>query len=72
MFFGGVAQVIENHSRLHPGRAPRGINFHDISHVAGEIEHQGYIATLAGKRGSATAAQQGRAILACDGNRGAG
>ena len=64
MFFGGVAQVVENHSGLHPGGAPLGIDLHDVTHVAGEIEHQGDVAALPGERSSAAAAEERSAVLA--------
>ena len=70
MFLGGVAQVVENHAGLHPGGAARGIDLQDVAHVAGEIEHQGDVAALSGQRSSAAAAQQGRAILARQGDGG--
>ena len=41
-----------------------GIDFQDVAHVAGEIEHQGHVAALSGQRGSAAAAQERSAILA--------
>jgi len=64
MFLGSVAEAVEKHSGLHPGRAPLKIDFHDVAHVASEIEHQGDVATLSGERGSTAAAQQRSAILA--------
>ena len=64
MFLGGVAQVVKNHSGLHPGGALPGIDFHDVIHVAGEIEYQGDVAALSGERSSAAAAEQRSAVLA--------
>ena len=57
MFFGGVAQVVEHHSGLHPRRAPLRVDFQDIAHVAGEIQHQRHVAALPGQRGPAAAAK---------------
>ena len=70
MFFGRVAQVVENHAGLDPGNAPLGIDLHDVAHVAGEIEHQGDVAALSGERSAAAAAQERSAILARERDRG--
>ena len=64
MFFGSVAEMIEHHSGLDPGNAPRRIDLQDVAHVLREIQDHGNVAALAGKRGAASAAEDGRAILA--------
>ena len=64
MFFCRVAQMIENDSRLNSGNSPRRIDLEDIRHVLAEIEHYGDVAALSGERGSAAAAENGRAIFA--------
>ena len=64
MFFRRIAEMIKNHSGLHSGGTLPGIDFHDLIHVAGEIEYQGDVAALAGERGSRAAAEQRSAVRA--------
>src|SRR5271154_4596812 len=71
VFFGGVAQTIEDDPGLDSRYAPRRINLDDVPHVPGEIEHYGNVAALPGERGAGAPAQYGRAIFsrqrnACD------
>ena len=70
MFLGGVAQMVEHHSGLHPRSTPLRIDFQDVAHVAGEIQHQRHVAALPGQRGPAATAKEGRAILARQRDRG--
>ena len=41
-----------------------GIDFQDLAHVAGEIEHQRHVAALPGQRGPAAAAKERSAVFA--------
>ena len=70
MLFGGGAQMIEDDSGLHAGDAARGIDLENPRHVFGEIEDDGNVAALAGKRRAAAAAEQRRAELAAERNGG--
>src|SRR5690349_2549802 len=58
MFFGCVAQVIENDPRLHASDATCGIDLEDVGHVLREIEDDCDVAALPGKRGSSAAAKK--------------
>ena len=58
MFFGGVAEVVENDAGLHAGDAAGGIDLENPRHVLGEVEDDGDVAALAGERGAAAAAEQ--------------
>ena len=70
MFFGGVAEVIQNYSGLHSRDAAFGIDLEDISHVLREVENDGYVAALSGERGAAAPTQQRSAVLSADGDGG--
>jgi hypothetical protein len=70
VFFGGGAEVIEDDSRLDAGRAANGIDFEDLIHVGGEIEDDGNVAALSGEGCASAAAEQRRAELAAECDRG--
>jgi hypothetical protein len=70
MFFGGVAQLVENDSGLHASDAASGIDLEDRGHVLGKIEDDGDVAALAGERRSSATTEQRRAKVATDGNSG--
>jgi hypothetical protein len=70
MFFGGVAKIVEDDSRLHARDAAGGIDFENPRHVPREIEDDGDIAALAGKRGASPAAEQRGSELAAEGDSG--
>ncbi len=55
MFFGGVAEVVEDNSGLNAGDAAFGIDFENARHVLGEIQHDGDVAALAGQGCASTA-----------------
>jgi hypothetical protein len=59
IFFGGVAECIEDNAGLHAGDAAGGINLEDSRHVSRKIQHDGDVAALAGERGAAAAAEDG-------------
>jgi len=70
MFFGGIAQIIENDSGLYSGNSPGGIDLKDPGHVLAEIENYGDIAALSGERRAAAAAEYGCAIFVGQGDGG--
>jgi hypothetical protein len=70
VFFGRGAEMIEDHSGLHAGDAPGGIDFEDPRHVLGKIEDDGDVAALPGQRCAAAAAEQRSAELTAQRNRG--
>ena len=70
VFFGGGAESVEHDSGLHAGDAAGGIDFENPRHVLGEIEDDGDVAALAGERCAAAAAEQRRAELAAERDRG--
>ena len=63
MFFGGVAQAIEDYAGLHSRDPLYRINFEYLRHVPGEIQNNSDVAALSRKRSPATAAQNWRAIF---------
>jgi hypothetical protein len=60
--------MVENDSGLHTSNAPLGIKLDNLRHVLRKIEHDGYVATLPGKRRPAPAAENGRAVFAASRN----
>ncbi len=70
MFFGSVAEMVEDDSGLHAGDAAGGIDLEDFRHVLGKIQNDGDVAALSGERGAAAAAEQGRAEFAARGDCG--
>ena len=70
VFFSGGAEMIEHHSRLYAGDSAGRINFKNRRHVSGEIEDDGDVAALAGKRSAAAAAKQGCTEIAAECDRG--
>src|SRR5215471_18613575 len=56
--FGGVAEVIEDDSRLDTGNAACGIDLEDVGHVLREIQDDRDVAALSGERGSPATAEQ--------------
>ena len=61
--FGDGAQIIKHNARLHTREAGLGVEFEDLVHVAREVDDDGDIASLAGKPGAATAAEDRRVDL---------
>ena len=70
IFFGGVAEMIENDTGLDASDAAGGINLQDCCHVLGKIQHDGDVAALARQRCAAAPAKQGCAKFAADRNCG--
>src|SRR5271165_1383142 len=70
IFFGGVAEAVEDDAGLHAGDAVGGIDLEDARHVPGKIQHYGDVAALAGERCAAAAAEDGRSEVAAHGDRG--
>ncbi len=70
VFFGGGAEMVEHDSGLYAGDAAGGVDFENPRHVLGEIEDDGDVAALSGERGAAAAAEQRRAELAAERDRG--
>jgi len=70
VFLGCGPKIIENDSGFDAGYAARGIDFENTCHVFREIHDDGGIATLSGKRCSATAGEQWGAVVAAQGNGG--
>src|ERR1700678_1009482 len=66
MFFGGIAEIVEDHAGLHASNAADGIDLEDPRHVPGEIEDDGNVAALAGERGASATAEQRRSELAAE------
>src|SRR5258705_11460246 len=56
-----VAEVIENHSGLHPGNAAGGVDLPDLRHVLGGVEKDGGGGALPGEGRSSTTGRDGRA-----------
>ena len=72
IFFGSVAEVIENYAGLDTGDAVVGIDLEDVSHVLREIENDGYVAALPRQRCAPATAQERGTEFAADGDRGNG
>jgi hypothetical protein len=70
MFFGGIAEVVENYSGLDAGYAALGIDFKDIAHVLREIENNGDVTALACERGASAAAEEWSAEFTAGGDCG--
>jgi hypothetical protein len=70
MFFGGVAEVIEDDSGLYAGDAAGRVDFEDLRHVLGEIEDDGDVAALSGEGRASAAAEQGSVEFAAEGDGG--
>ena len=70
MFFGGVAEVVEDDAGLHAGDAAGGIDLENARHVLGEVEDDGDVAALSGEGGAAAAAEHGRIEFAAEGECG--
>src|SRR5262249_24471597 len=66
MFFGSVAKVIEDDSGLDSRNAPLGIDLENVVHVLGEIENDGDVAALSGKRCATAAAKERGAKFTAD------
>ena len=64
----GLVELGEHDAGLDAGEAALGIDRFDLGHVAGEIEHDGVIDALAGEAGAAAAWEDGRAVVAGDGD----
>jgi hypothetical protein len=58
MFFGFVAQRIENDSGLHAGDAALRINLEDVGQVLREVEDDRYVAALPGERSACAATKK--------------
>jgi hypothetical protein len=63
VLLGGGAEMIEDDTGLNARNPALGIEFKDVRHVLREVEDDGYIAALAGKRGPATAAENRSSML---------
>ncbi len=70
VFLGGASQMVENDSGLNPRGSALRIKRKNFRHIFGEIEHDGHIAALPGKRSSSTAAKDRRTVLPRDRHRG--
>jgi hypothetical protein len=70
VFFGGAAQVVENHSRLDAGDAALGIKLEDLRHVFRKVEDYGEVAALSRERSASSTAEHGCIVLAGDGDGG--
>ena len=70
MFFGGVAEVVENDAGLDAGDAAVGIDLEDARHVLREVEDDGDVAALSGERGAAAAGEHGSVEVAAEGECG--
>ena len=68
IFLGSVPEMIEDDSGLHSRNSAFGIEFDDVCHVLGEIEHDGHVAALPGKRSASAAAKHRSAVLAANGD----
>jgi|SRR5580700_2399996 hypothetical protein len=62
--------MVEHDSGLYASNAVCGIDFEDPRHVFGKIEDDGDVAALSGERRAAATAEQRRAELAAEGDRG--
>src|SRR5581483_7291051 len=69
-FFRGIAEMIENDSRLDARNAPFRIKLEDVRHVLRKVEYHRNIAALTGKRCPAPSAQDGHVMFAANGDRG--
>ena len=69
MFLGGLAQPIENDSRLDDGQLALGIERGEPVHVPRVIKDHGHIGALPGQAGSSTARQNRRAQRPARGQR---
>ena len=70
VFFGGGAQTVEHDSGLYAGDAAGRIDFENPRHVFGKIEDDGDVAALSGERCASATAEQRRAELAAERDRG--
>jgi len=70
MFFGGVAEVVEDDARLYACDAAGGIDLEDARHVLREIEYDGDVAALAGEGGASAATKQRGGEFAAEGDCG--
>jgi hypothetical protein len=70
IFFGGVAEVIQDYSGLDSGDPVVGIDLENLSHVLCEVENNRDVAALSGEGGAAAATQQRSAEFAADGDGG--
>jgi hypothetical protein len=68
MFLRGVAEMIENDSGLDASDASLGINFEDVAHVPGEVQHDGDIAALTSEGSAAAATEERSPELATGGD----
>jgi hypothetical protein len=70
VFFGSGAEMVEHNPWFDASDAADGIDFQDPRHVLGKIEDDGDVAALAGEGCASTAAEQWRAEIAAEANRG--
>src|SRR3954470_21239253 len=68
-FFRGVADIIADDARLHPGQLAFRVQLEQVVHIFRKIENHRRIATLPGEAGSATASENWSAELAAKRNR---
>jgi hypothetical protein len=70
MFFGCVAELIQNDSGLDARDAAFGIDLENLSHVLREVKNNGNVAALSGEGGPTAATEKRSAELAADGDGG--
>ena len=63
--FCGFPKMVEHASRLHMPEPLLSVDPHHTMHVLGEINHDGYVATLPSQARSASARENRRAVFAC-------
>jgi len=63
--FSGFPKMVEHASRLHMSEPSLGVDPHHTMHVLGEINHDGYVATLPSQARSASARENRRTVFAC-------
>jgi hypothetical protein len=70
VFFGSGAEMVEHNPWFHASDAADGIDFQNPRHVLGKIEDHCDVAALASEGCPSTAAEQWRAEIAAEGDRG--
>src|SRR6266581_9581313 len=68
VLFSSIAQIIENHPRLHLGALLFRIKLQNFGHVLGKIQHYGDVAALPCQAGAAPAAEYRSSLLAAGGD----
>jgi hypothetical protein len=70
VFFGSCAEMVQHNSGLYAGDAAGRVNFENPRHVFGKIEDDSDVAALPGERCATAAAEQRRAELTAERDRG--